>query len=257
MSIDIRQPNIQGTDHEMLLALRSYLFQLREQLQYAFDDLEKNGTSGGGGSGTAMTTVVQQTIQPSGQTSQNSRELFESIKSYIITSGEILTAYHNRIEDRLLEDKVFVAENDFGKYQESVKTTFDAVDGSVKLTSEAIEAIEGRTSAYNTTNNYAEVIQSKGYVKAGFLGEEKDGTQIYGVEVGFVDSENQKSVGRFASNKIVFFSPSGAEGAWINNLRMHAKSFEAEDSLYVGGFIDEVDINSGDVTTRWVGKEGI
>lgn len=43
MNIDIRLPHITGTYEEQLTQIKSYLYQLAEQLQYAFDTINKEG----------------------------------------------------------------------------------------------------------------------------------------------------------------------------------------------------------------------
>ena len=86
MSVDFRQPNISGNDHEKIQALVSYLYQLREQHQYAFDDLEKNGVSVGGGGIIQNTTVIQGggTSEGKPPTEEEAELTFNSIKNFII-----------------------------------------------------------------------------------------------------------------------------------------------------------------------------
>ena len=49
MGVEIRLPNITGkTEKEQLLQLKSYLYQLSEQLQWAFDNVNTTGGSGNG-----------------------------------------------------------------------------------------------------------------------------------------------------------------------------------------------------------------
>lgn len=261
MSIDIRQPNIQGTDHEMLLALRSYLFQLREQLQYAFDDLEKNGTSGGGGSGTAMTTVVQQTVQGQGgiSTPQSALELFNSIKAYIITSGEIVDAYYKEIDQMILESKRYVVENFDGKYKETVEQRLLAHDGLIEAESKKIETIEG---TFSTGANYAAVISSTGTMKLGFI-EGNDTTDtsddVYGMEITLKTNENgveKKSAARFTTTDVKFLDADNNTMAEFGSDAARMNNIEARRTSKLGGFKDYADEN-GDVITKVVGRTEI
>ena len=238
---DLRKPNIQGNDHEKIEAISRYLYQLVDQLQFEF---EQRGTSEGGNTVTVVKNQgggVANTSQP-----QSSKEVFESIKNYIIASGEIFNAYHKKIEGKLIEDKAFVAQYEFGTYQKSITQEFSAVDGAIRLETSKREAIEG---VYGQEEKYAKILKEQGYLKAGLLG---DGT--YGVEIGYVDNVGEKSVGQFTTKRLVLFRPGGGEGAWIDNTLMHADVFEAKSKFLLGGFEEKVDDESGNITTRWVGK---
>lgn len=251
-NIDIRQPNITGNDHEMLIALRSYLYQLCEQLQYAFDMLESGQ---GGAKGT--TTVIQQmgggVVSPSANA--NPELTFNSIKDMIIKSGDIARAYYKKIDNWLIEDKLFVVESDFGNYQESIKTELEATNGSITMNSEKMQAI---TNVFlpNADGSYAEIIKNQGYIKAGFLEEKTDGNNIYGIEIGLETARNENAtvkVSRFTSEGVLLYDPYGAEGARLNNQGLEADRVNIQEKLTTGGFIDEIDDN-GNIVTRWGGK---
>ena len=119
-AIDLRLPNITGDQKEQLVQIRSYLYQLVPQLQHALSTI---GTSeaqavaptprsllytGAGGSGVSGGTA-------------NPQATFNSIKSLIIKSAEIVEAYYEEINKRL--EGIYVAQSDFGSFVE--KTTQD------------------------------------------------------------------------------------------------------------------------------------
>jgi hypothetical protein len=264
--IDLRQPNITGNDHEMLLALKSYLFQLREQLQYAFDDLSAHGVGGSESGGTAMNVVQQTVVQNQGGsvTTQSPLELFNSIKSYIITSGEVVDAYYNKIDAMILESKRYVAESDFGTYKQEVQKDIAVVDGKLQLTDTKVEQIEG---TFSTGEKYAEVISTQGYARIGFIGDSGTTTDTaddeYGMEIGTIVGEEKKHTGfaKFSTQEIALYDTNVASDAkpikamWITRNTSNCNNFDAKLSIKLGQFKDEVDKN-GDIVTKIV-KEAV
>lgn len=120
MGIEIRLPSITGiTEKEQLAQLKSYLFQLREQLQWAFDNI----SVAGGGTGY---TVNQAPINTSPRviSSYDADVTFSSIKSLIIKSADIVDAYYEEINRRL--EGVYVAQSDFGSYAEQTAQEIEA-----------------------------------------------------------------------------------------------------------------------------------
>lgn len=254
--IDLRQPNITGNDHEMLLALKSYLFQLREQLQYAFDDLSAHGVGGSESGGTAM-NVVQQTVvqnQGGGVVTQSPLELFNSIKSYIITSGEVVDAYYNKIDAMILENRRYVAENDFGTYKKDVQKDIAVVDGKLQLTDTKVEQIEG---TFSTGKNYAEVIRSQGYARIGFIGDSGTTTDTsddeYGMEIGTIEGvgENAKHTGyaKFSTKETALYDRNGTKAAWIDQNSLNGGNVVASESIKLGKLKDYAN-EDGDVITK-------
>ena len=123
MGIDIRLPPINGTDKEM----RSYLFQLAQQLQLALNDIN-----------TSNVTVVTPTPKSFSATAPNygtaltaedGEATFASIKDLIIKSAEIVDAYYEQINKRLTS--VYVAASDFGTFKEEI--TQDIVGNSTMI----------------------------------------------------------------------------------------------------------------------------
>lgn len=125
MGIDLRQPNISGNDHEMLLGVKSYLFQLREQLQWAFDNLDLNGSGGKDESGGTVnnTTIINQTTVPAGE--KEAQATFDAIKSFIIKAADIADAYYEIVSTKLQSS--YVAKSDYGDY---VKNTTALIEKS-------------------------------------------------------------------------------------------------------------------------------
>lgn len=127
MGVEIRLPNITGkTEREQLLQLKSYLYQLSEQLQWAFDNVSMAGGS------TSSAPVVNQAVRPasSGVTSANAEVSFAALKSLIIKSADIVDAYYDEINRRI--ESIYVSQSDFGAFAE--KTTLDIEANSTAIT---------------------------------------------------------------------------------------------------------------------------
>ena len=132
MQVDLRQPLIQGSDKEQLAQIKSYLYQLREQLQWAFENVE----SAEGGQNN--TTVVKQIVStPTG--TQDPQETFASIKNLIIKSADIIDAYYEDISERLTG--VYVAQSEFGTYREETDASVTANAKNIIVEQEKIEKI--------------------------------------------------------------------------------------------------------------------
>lgn len=115
MGVEIRLPNITGaTEKEQLLQVRSYLYQLSEQLQYAFDNLN---TIGGTGNNSYVVNQPRGFTASSGATGGSSGGIsFAELKALIIKSADIVDAYYEEISKKL--EGHYVAQSDFGTYVE-------------------------------------------------------------------------------------------------------------------------------------------
>lgn len=307
MQVDLRQPLIQGSDKEQLAQIRSYLFQLREQLQWAFENVEATG--GGSGQATGMQIVnTTTTVTRPPTTEAEALDTFNAIKNLIIKSADIVDSYYNDINSRLVDSKTYVMTADYG----ADKTAIDAVikgnndaflahqtfaDGELahakevgKQNAEAIKnnadefnlfksetitdieqnannitiaqtRVEALGSVFQDSEKAAYIKKSSGYIKTGFLSGDE-----YGVEVGKFDEndgeETYVGAARFTPGRVAFYDDIAySEGtptpsAWLSKRRLHASEVEATEKQQIGGFVDTVDMLTGDVTTRWAPKEG-
>ena len=90
MVYDIRKPKITGrTDHEQLAEIKSYLFQLVDDLCYA---LSRTGNP---------TAVEDKPNTPAAMTGQ---QTFNAVKGFIMKSTEIVAAYYEAMGEKLAAD---------------------------------------------------------------------------------------------------------------------------------------------------------
>ena len=165
MAVEIRLPNITGkTEKEQLLQLKSYLYQLSEQLQWAFDNIE---TTGGSGNGSYVVNQAPRAYTPSSGSSGGGTGVnFAELKALLIKSADIVDAYYEEIHKRL--QGLYVAQSDFGTYAEATELLIEANSQSITqnytntqtLISEANGRIDGTndavgdlSSALSTVNN--------------------------------------------------------------------------------------------------------
>lgn len=252
--IDIRLPQITGaSEREQLAQVKSYLFQLAQQLQYALGAI---GTSES--SSPAAPQVVRQTVSTApARPSLGVEATFDTLKPLIIKSAEIVEAYYEEINKKLTS--VYVAQSDFGTYTEKTEKL-------VTETAAYREETYARFSNIETAFGELEKV-TKGYIKSGIIvdslsAEEAEsygkqtGDPLIGIEVGETTIDGSFTrYARFTANRLSFYDQQGYETAYISNYKLYISNVEIISSYKIGGFKDTVDTLTGDVVTKWVGRE--
>lgn len=120
--IELRLPNIKGSDKEQLVQIRSYLYQLADQLQFALNNI----------SPTSVNVTQQQKAKASSTPQQalDAEVTFDKLKPFIIKSADIVNAYYDEVSKRL--EGLYVAQSDFGTYTEN--TAQDISENSTSIT---------------------------------------------------------------------------------------------------------------------------
>ena len=256
MSVDIRLPNITGnTEAEQIAQIKSYLYQMVSQLNYALSTME---------TGTGVVDVSGNPVSVSTQQKEDPASTFNSIKALIIKSADIVTAYYDEITKRL--EGVYVAEATFpdGIATYIQKTTNDVIANSQYI-SQMYTNIQTILSDVAGIKN--DQIKVDAHIKTGLLyyvgedGKEYDselenGTPVYGVEVGqIVTDENEVTLfnkfARFTSNRLSFYDQNNDEVAYISDYKLFITNAEITGSLKLGGFL--IDTTRG-FTIRWEGR---
>lgn len=148
MGIDLRYPpNIQDT------ALRGYLVQLIDQLQWAMGNIETMEAS--------LTPSAQAKLSPlqtesqSSITSQDAQSVFASIKALIIKSAEIVNAYSEEISKKLVSE--YEAYSDFGAFLEyvehNIKANAEGITNSFTNIQVVTTGVSGLENTLNNTTN--------------------------------------------------------------------------------------------------------
>jgi hypothetical protein len=278
MSIDLRMPSINGNDREQLIQIRSYLYQLIPQLQWALNNVNTTVSS------EAVEQIARRTSSsPSSVTGgvpTNIEATFAKLKPLIIKSADIVQAYYDQISSRL--NGLYVAESDFGTFVEQTsKTTAETsqyvdeqfssvqtliidadskIDAAAKDANSKWDAINGEIGDINDNLDVLNttVIGVQAYVRTGEL-YRVDEIPVYGVEVGQRNAYNGEEVfnkyARFTSDRLSFYDQNNIEVAYISDYKLYIRNVEITSSFKIGGFIDTVQSN-GDIVTKWAGGDG-
>lgn len=243
---NLRLPNIYGTDREQLAQMRSYLYQLVQELQFA---LSETNTS-------SSTYVVNQAPKQTSSTDieSSAEATFNSVKSLIIKSADIVNAYYEEISRRL--DGEYVAESTFGTYVEETSQTISQNSTMVEQVYENYRQI--LTGIENVSTTLAEV---NAYIRSGLLYYNEDGDPIHGLEIGQTNVREGEKVfnkfARFTADRLEFFDMDDPihPVAYISNQKLYITHAEITGSLMLGEFVKTVIPGRG-VVTKWVGTGG-
>ena len=217
--IDIRQPNITAkTETEQLLQIRSYLYQMAQQLQWAFSTI-----SGGGGQQTSVNTLAN--------TSTNADDVgglksFVALKNMIIKSADIVEAFRTEITKTLTGK--YVAVSDFGMFREQTMAQFTETDKNISQNYINIQNIQTNVDGLENV-----IREMNAYIRTGFLYEEDDGIARYGVEIGEQAEKDGvqtfKKFARLVSDRLSFFDQNDIEVAYISDRKLYITSAQVED----------------------------
>ena len=224
MAIDIPRPNINATTEAgRLEQVRSYLYQMAEQLNFALNTVE-----------TRMETAVLETSKQtsSDPTPEEALKNFSSIKALIIKSADIVEEYYDKISKRL--EGMYVASSEFGEFREDTSATLEANSKNIGVAFENIQQItsdlEDIRDQYTDTN---------AYIRAGVLYE--DEFPIYGIEVGQTTTANGEEVfnkfARFSAEKLSFYNAYGQEMGYLSDSTLHITHARFGGNIYHGGYI--------------------
>jgi hypothetical protein len=175
---------------------------------------------------------------------------FNSIKSLIIKSADIVNSYYDQINTRL--NGVYVAESDFGTYAEQTSQEIEQTSTKTDQLFENIQVIE--TEIENLA--YA-LMETNAYIRSGLLYTGDNGVPMYGLEIGqkvvIEDEEVFRKFARFTADRLSFYDQNGSEVAYISDYKLYIRNVEITSSYKIGGLVDTV-MSTGDVVTKWVGR---
>ena len=233
MGMDIRLPNINASTEEgQLMQIKSYLYQFAEQVKYAISTLEAGGTTSGEADRQELSAPPAETATP-GST-------FNSIKSLIIKSADIVNAYYEEINSRL--EGEYVAQSEFGTYSEQTSQTISENSTAIEQVFNNIQQITSSLEEVKHT-----LIEVNAYMKSGLLAYDNNGVPIYGLEVGqrnTVDGEEVfNKYARFTSNRLSFYDQNDTEVAYMSDYKFYITNGEITGTLKLGAFL--IDTRTG------------
>ena len=233
MGIDIRLPVITAQTAEgQLVQMKSYLYQMAEQLKWAMDSI-----------GTQMEGVVLQTKSAASAASEGRtpEATFNSIKSLIIKSADIVNAYYEEVTRRLEGD--YEAISSFGTYKEETSQTITENSTAISQLFTNFQEISGTVNGI-----YDAQIETSAYIRHGLLEYGNDGAAVYGVEVGqqnIIDGrETFNKFARFTANRLEFYDAGNQDTpvAYISDYKLFITNAEITGTLTLGRYtIDTTD----------------
>ena len=243
MNIPLPQ-QLSGSEREQLEGMKTYLYQLAQDLQFTLGAVEK------------QIITVQDTAANAERTlrsvseSQTPKAQFSRLKALIIKSADIVNAYYEEINRRLTGE--YLAISDFGVYKQ-------------ETSQEIRENSEGITRAFSNLQVISDalslveeaVTQVNAWIKTGKLGEDENGTPIYGVEIGQQTEEDGTVVfqkfARMMANRLSFFDQNGVEVSYIGDETMHIT--RADIQILTAAFASVQKIQLGDYLL-YAGSDG-
>lgn len=132
MGIDIRLPNIDAKT-ETEKQIKSYLIQLAEQLQWALQNIDTSNSS-------VVVAPVSRSLMPSSSGVASPEATFGAIKALIIKSADIVDAYYEEINKKLVGQ--YVASSAFGTFSETVTHDMSQSATRIENAYSNIQAIE-------------------------------------------------------------------------------------------------------------------
>ena len=239
--VDIRLPNITGAnEREQLSQVKSYLYQLAEQLQFALNSIDSSQQS--------IAQTPPTVIASGGSASVDAQATFNAVKGLIIKSADIINAYYDEINTRL--SGAFVAESDFGSYAEQTEQNISYNSTEIESIYDHIQAIV--TDIENIEYN---LIDTHAHIRSGLLYYDEGEIPIYGLEIGqknIVDGEEVfNKYARFTSGRLSFYDQNDTEVAYISDYKLYITNAEVRGTLKLGGFL--IDTSKG-LTLKWVGR---
>lgn len=251
---EIRLPNITATtDKGQLEQIRSYLYQLAQQLNWAMDNI-------GSKAGETVKKVEASSQQKNAV--EQAQATFSEVKSLIIKSADIVNAYYDEINRRL--EGVYLAQSDFGDYKQETAVTLTANSESIGLIFENQQTIGSNVKDINNVlkadSNGTTIIGAEAWCKIGVLAYEESGFPIYGMEIGQVNTKNEdvgyRKLAQYRSDGVHLFDQNGIEVATISDFKLRITNAEIisakiTSSLALGGYAI---ITDNGLAFKWAGR---
>lgn len=271
MGVDIRLPQITGaTEREQLNQVKSYLYQLATQLQWALKNIDTTTT--------VVQTQTPRSLLPMSQPSAvDANATFGSIKSLIIKSADIVDAYYEEINKKL--ESAYAASSDFGTFKQQMEqeiiTNSEGIEQNFTNLQEISKGIANELAQLDTELNDAKSslgsdiksvkdgLDSVTYslaavsanIRSGLLYDDDDEIPVYGIEIGqrnYVNGEEVfNKLARFTADRLSFYDKNGYEVAYVSDNKIYITHAEVTGTLKLGGYL--IDTTKG-LTFRWVGR---
>lgn len=239
MGVNFRPPAASGGQGDVK-ALYSYLFQLAEQLNVAFENVDAQG---GGAAYRAMQLAGSDSIR--GEIDATTSEAYQNLKALIIKTATQVTS---DIRKKYLDlAQSYLAQSEYGTYAEFLQA-------QIELGADGVIANWDQTNMITTSvadfNEY--IAQSDIYMQIGIVRENEDGTMEAGVVVG---KNFQKvtidGVETITSKDVYMLLTAEQISFWQDGVKR--SSLSLEDFFVNKAYIDEVQTSL--ISSKTFGEE--
>lgn len=232
-------PNLTATDNTQLLyQIKAYLSSLHQSLNRAVGALESQA-------------VVAPMVAASsnGQAQSQPGPGFESLKSLILRSADIVHSYADALSRQLASS--YVAKSSFGTYKEEISRQ---IEDTAALTKENIHSI---ATILDTLDQVVSTRESHGVLRLGQLDTDQEGFPVVGLEVGqtrLLDGVQVFSkFARFTPQRLSFYDEQGQEAAWLSGQVLCIQKAQIHHQFQVGNFVTMV--TGEGLVTRYIGAK--
>ena len=217
MSVDIRLPNITATSTDgQMKQMQSYIHQLVQQLNFALNAVDS--AASGNTSSVVMSNTSKQVEDMSPEEAANT---FNSIKSLIIKSADIVKAYEETIFTDFNGE--YFAESDFGTFIQHTNKTLQENSDGVEEHYTKFESITNTQGTGSLDRVETEVKNTNAYIKRGLLGyHDRLKKDVYGVAVGQTDDNDEYAkFAWFIAEGLCLFDENGDEVAYVSQRKLY------------------------------------
>ena len=227
--------SLRGTEKEQLRQVYTHLYKLSNELNTALNQVNQQvtqtlapATVSGLGSSSSTTTIDKKVT-----------DSYNALRSLIIKNADTVYATMDEIRQTLASD--YVAQSEFGTYQENLETTI-VTTAKNEITnydySSILKPINDDLAGFS-----AYQIKTEQYIKTGIVGEDEYGIPIVGIVVGnnlseaiidgkaHVVSENMYSC--FTADRLSFWK-NGVIQAYISNETLFITNINVTNEIIIG-----------------------
>jgi hypothetical protein len=246
MNVDLRFPNINATTPEGQMAqMQSYMHQLVQQLNWALNSLDE---AVAGNTSSVVISKPKEALTP-----EEAVNTFNSIKSLIIKSADIVKAYEETIKTDFNGE--YFADSDFGTYLEQTNRYIEENSKGVTEIYTKVETITNKDGNGTLDVLNKDVNDTNGYIRRGELGTYKTGElkgkTAFGIGVGETTNGEYKSYAWFTPNRLSFFDGE-FEVAYISSNKLYIENAVFLGTVQFGKY--KLDTSDG-LAFTWIGGE--
>lgn len=262
-------PIFRGDEQEQLLQMRSYLYQMQQQLQFALNQITPE-------------TIAEKIAAASSKaklpdnTEPTLTAAYTKLKSLIVKTADTVRSEMDVLVTTF--ESTYVANSTFGTFQENLSNTItqtadavvqtydyesqlSAINNNIVGLGTDLSSLENALSEFNTAisniNNYN--INTEQYIKTGLLYFDDNSVPRFGVAVGeklttvVVDGqivlERSGLAATFTSDRMSFWQ-NEVEVAYVSNNQLYINEIVILSRLFLGNWM--IDRSDG-FLLKWVG----